>query len=138
MIVSLWAPQNTQLLSCPGVNFDTDLFVVIGPLLLKENRKLNQKKLRKKGSSVFAFSVCPSVCLCVCVSVCSRPVGHSFWPRGWFLAWRILGWTVRNNFFCFLKFWDLTYLWLFLKFSGVFCYISFVNFERVCRSNQMT
>ena len=43
----------------------------------KENRKSNIF-FSKKGSSVFTFSVC----LSVCVSVCSRPVGHSFWPRG--------------------------------------------------------
>ena len=43
----------------------------------KENRK-SKKKFPKKGSSVFTFSVC----LSVCVSVCSRPVSHSFWPRG--------------------------------------------------------
>ena len=40
-----------------------------------------------------------------------------------FLAWRFLRCTILDVFFCFLKFWDLTYLWLFLDFSGVFCYI---------------
>ena len=37
---------------------------------LKENRKSKKIFFRKKGSSVFAFSVCPSVCVSVCLCVC--------------------------------------------------------------------
>ena len=47
-------------------------------------RKKNQKNFfRRKGSSVFTFSVCLSVCVCVCVCVCLRfqrvvsPVDHA-------------------------------------------------------------
>ena len=89
-----------------------------------------KKKIRKKGSSVFAFSVCVFVCL--------RRVGHSFWPRGLIFGMKDPWVNPQKYFFCFLKFWDLTYLWLFLDFSEVFCYISSINFKIICRSNQMT
>ena len=51
----------------------------------------------KKGSPVFAFSICLSVCLC--------DRGLQATGLGcWFLAWRILRWTIRNLFFFFLFF----------------------------------
>ena len=81
--------------------------------------------------------VCLFVCLSVCMSVSALQV-TVFVVGSWFLAWGILAVNPKKSiFFCFLTFWDLTYLWLFLDFWGVFCYISSVNFERVCRSNQM-
>ena len=92
---------------------------------IKKSRKNDKKKTI--GPSVFAISVC--LCVCLCVRSLKATL---FGLGGWFSAWRILGWTVRNNYF-FLKFWDLTYLLLFLVFLGDFCYISSVNFERVCR-----
>ena len=96
--------------------------------------KKSREKMTKKIDR--SFCIC-YLCLLVCLSVRSLQV-TVFVVGSWFLAWGILEWIPQNSNFCFWKFWDLTYLWLFLDFLGVFCYISFVNFERVCRPNQMT
>ena len=107
-------------------------FIFFGPLIKKEIKKRNDQKILI-GPSVFTISVC----LRVFVSVSALQV-TVFGVRSRFLVWMILAVIPKNDFFCFLKFWFLTYLWLFLDNFGVFSYIFSINFKRVCRSNRMT
>ena len=85
-----------------------------GPLIDKEIKKKNDRK-KSIGPSAFTHSVC----LFVCLSVSALQV-TVFVVGMWFLAWGILESIPKNAFFCFLKFRNLTYLWLFLAFFGVF------------------
>ena len=105
-------------------------------ILDRLSKKKSRKKMTKKiliGPSVFTISVC--VCACVSVSALQVTV---FGVGSWFLVWRTLAVIPKNEIFCFLKFWFLTYLWLFLDIFGVFSYIFSINFKRVSRSNRMT
>ena len=77
----------------------------IGPLINKQIKK----KMTKKNS-IGQLSL--SVCLFVCASVSALQV-TVFVVGSWFLAKGILAVNTKNTFFCVLKFWDLTYLWLF-------------------------
>ena len=89
----------------------------------------SRKKWSKKFDRSFWFHY---LWLFVCLS---RSTGHSFCRR------KLIFWheeplsEIQKTFFLFLRFWDLTYLYLFIDFLVVFCYISSVKFERVCRLN---
>ena len=77
-LTEVWYLPVVELFLLISEQFPTAFFSLssypwhIGPLLKKkiENQKIF---FRKKGSSVFAFSVCLSVCLCVCVLAACRP-----------------------------------------------------------------
>ena len=132
----LYFPSSNSVRNIFSMNrFKTEAFRTFVSLLDRSSIKKNQGK---KWPNKFDKSFCICyLCLFVCLSVPSLQV-TVFVVGSWFLAWGILEWIPQNAIFCFWKFWDLTYLWLFLDFLGVFCYISFVNFERVFRPNQMT
>ena len=74
------------------------------------------QKFRKKGSSVFAFSVC----LSVCVSVCSRPVGHSFWPRGLIFGMKGPQGNHSKRIFLFFEILKFDLLMAIFRFFGSF------------------
>ena len=84
--------NNSNLGFCPNMSYT-------GPLCapLKENRKF--KKKIEKGVPSVCF-LCLSVCVCECVRGLQATV---FGLGCWFLAWRILRWTIRNAFFLFFK-----------------------------------
>ena len=98
--------------------------------------KKSRTKMTPKNWIGFLYSLSLSVCLFVCLSVASLQV-TVFVVGSWILARGTLEW-IPQFFICFLKCWDLIYLLLFLDFFGVFFAISSINFERVCRPNQMT
>ena len=72
-----------------------------------------------------------SVCLCVCLSVSALQV-TVFVVGSWYLAWGILEWNPKSAIFGLWKSWDLTYLWLFLNFLGVFLLYILFKFWKSC------
>ena len=90
--------------------------------------------MTKKINRSFCFCyLCLFVCVSVCLSVSALQV-TVFVVGSWFLAWGMLKWNPKDAIFCFSKFWDLTQLWLFLDFLGVFCYPLLILKESVDRT----
>jgi len=111
--------------------FTRCLIKLIGPLIDKE---ITKKKWPKKIDRSFCFHY---LCLSVYLFVSALQV-TVFVVGIWFMAWGFLKSISKNAFFCFSKFWNLTYLWLFLAFFGVFPSLFSIKYESACRSNQTT
>ena len=68
-----------------------------------------------------------------------RAFYYSYFPlRGLFLPWGTLKWISNHIMVCKWEFRFFDLLMAIFRLFGAFYYISFVNFERVCRSSQMT
>ena len=92
-------------------------FNIIGPLLLKENRKSKKKFFEKRGPQCLLSL---SVCLSVCASVCSRPVGHSFLPRGLIFGMKDPWVNRQKYFFLFFEILRFDLLMAIFRFFGSF------------------